>query len=195
MDKVITDKRYLKSKLAIEKAIEKLYSTGRAITSITVSEITKLANIARKTFYLHYVDLNDFFIQSINEKIDYLSKKYLVVDTADFYNTLSNFFLKLTIMLKENDMVKMLLQNEQYSAIIFEKLKIATKNFLVNHSNSPNLDEYGQEFFTAGTLYTYKYWLKKIKYTNNLEDIKQDIDSFTYKLKSILKDNLYLFSN
>lgn len=195
MEKVITDKRYLKSKIAIEKAIEKLYETGKAITSITVSEITKLANIARKTFYLHYVDLNDFFTQSINEKIDYLSKNYLDTNTVDFYETLSNFFVQLTVVLRENNMIKMLLTNEQYSAIIFEKLKVAIKKYLVKHPDSASLDEYGQEFFTAGVLYTYRYWLKNTSHKNNIEDIKKDINSFTNKLKYIINDNLCIFNN
>lgn len=194
MEKAITDKRYIKSKQAIEKAIEKLYFTGRTITSITVSEITKLANIARKTFYLHYVDLNDFFNQSINEKINNLSKTYLKTNTTDFYETLSTFFVKLTVTLKENNMIKMLLSNEQYSAIIFDKLKVAIKNFMAKHPNSPCRDEYGLEFFTAGTLYTYSYWLKKTNNTIDMQEIQRDIASFTAKLKYILKDNEVLFN-
>ena len=52
----MTDRRVNRTKRQIKKALINLLSK-KALSRITVSEITELADIGRGTFYTHYQDL------------------------------------------------------------------------------------------------------------------------------------------
>ena len=56
----MTDRRVNRTKRQIKKALINLLSK-KALSRITVSEITELADIGRGTFYTHYQDIYDLY--------------------------------------------------------------------------------------------------------------------------------------
>ena len=62
----MTDRRVNRTKRQIKKALINLLSK-KALSRITVSEITELADIGRGTFYTHYQDIYDLYHSLINE--------------------------------------------------------------------------------------------------------------------------------
>ncbi len=56
------DRRVVKTKNSIYQAFFRLVQT-KAIDDITVSELARMANIDRKTFYLHYQTVQDVFLE------------------------------------------------------------------------------------------------------------------------------------
>lgn len=67
-----------KSKKAIEETFFKLLKEKKSLNKITVSEITRIANLGRGTFYLHYQDVYDLY-----NKIE-----------AELFNGISDIFKK-----------------------------------------------------------------------------------------------------
>lgn len=57
----MTDRRTAKSKQAIEETFFELLKKKKSLNKITVSEITRIANLGRGTFYLHYQDVYDLY--------------------------------------------------------------------------------------------------------------------------------------
>lgn len=68
------DRRVQKTNHSLQLAFKKLAKTSR-YRDITVKQLTKTANINRKTFYLHYDSIDDF----ASTVVDELSEKILKV--------------------------------------------------------------------------------------------------------------------
>ncbi len=62
------DRRPAKTKKAIRLALFELLDT-KDLNKITITELTKTADISRKTFYIHYNKLEDVLIEAENELI------------------------------------------------------------------------------------------------------------------------------
>jgi AcrR family transcriptional regulator len=72
--------RNAQTKAAITKALVHV-GTTKALTQITVSDITRASSISRGTFYLHYLDKNDLVDQLESYFIDRL--QYLLTTEID----------------------------------------------------------------------------------------------------------------
>ena len=73
------DKRIIKTKERICDALLQLMKEKKS-SKITVSEITKISNIERKTFYLHYNCIEDVYADietSIIEQLENEINKYI----------------------------------------------------------------------------------------------------------------------
>ncbi|MBK5200432.1 MAG: TetR/AcrR family transcriptional regulator [Spirochaetaceae bacterium] len=62
------DRRPAKTKKAIRLALFELLDT-KDLNKITITELTKTADISRKTFYIHYNKLDDVLLEAENELI------------------------------------------------------------------------------------------------------------------------------
>lgn len=82
----MADRRVQKTKNLIEDVLINLLET-KNINTITVTEVCKLADINRGTFYLHYADVFDLFeqLQSelLNDFYQILNKYEIVESTLD----------------------------------------------------------------------------------------------------------------
>ena len=80
------DSRVLKTKASFMKAFKELILVYDDYMSITVKELCDKANLNRKTFYLHYKQVDDLFVQLQNEAIDNFFKaveKYDLIRDVD----------------------------------------------------------------------------------------------------------------
>ena len=69
------DLRVIKTKAHLQEALLQLLKE-KALDKITISELCKLANINRGTFYLHYHDLSELFGEYFEELTSDLRKAY-----------------------------------------------------------------------------------------------------------------------
>ena len=64
-----SDKRVIRTKKAIRTALFKLMES-KDIASITISELTTLANVNRRTFYTHYSNITDILDETESEIVE-----------------------------------------------------------------------------------------------------------------------------
>ncbi len=89
-----TDKRVIRTKQAITNALFKIMET-KELSSITVSELTALANVNRRTFYSHYKSISDVLTETENSLIEALKKLLSEFDSSDFKGSAYTLFINL----------------------------------------------------------------------------------------------------
>ena len=67
------DRRVIRTKKAIRSALFKLMES-KDISSITISELTALANVNRRTFYTHYSNITDILDETEAEIVEALQQ-------------------------------------------------------------------------------------------------------------------------
>lgn len=86
------DRRKAYSRQAIQKALKLLLDTT-PIHKITVTEICRVADVNRTTFYANYTDLQDLLYsisQELDEKINAVLSQYDSLDGISYYTALVN---------------------------------------------------------------------------------------------------------
>ena len=64
----VDDVRYRKSEERIQNALGELLST-KTLANVSVSELTRKANVSRATFYSHYDNVGDVFNQLVTRTL------------------------------------------------------------------------------------------------------------------------------
>ncbi|MDD8048144.1 MAG: TetR/AcrR family transcriptional regulator [Thomasclavelia sp.] len=158
------DKRIIKTRQAIEDAYFKLLKDNDS-SKITITNIAKEANIDRKTFYLHYhnVDeiINNFFQKEHNKFVS------LITNGDDFYSILTNQNLIncLNKTVEENfDKIKILASKRGYDYLWNEMIKRLT-DILVDHYKSEFKTDEIQfriyiQYYICATINVYLSWVK-----------------------------------
>lgn len=174
------DKRVIKTKKNISDAL--LYLIGKKESSkITVSEITKLAGIERKTFYLHYSCIEDVYKDlenHIEEDLEVEARK--IIDDPNFQ--FKNIYYNMNVVINNNlGFFKAIAKNDSYSFLLhsFEKIlsnaicEIALKVYDVKSQRV----KYYADFFAAGMLKIYVEWLR--------DEIDLSLDELTIILSRV----------
>lgn len=87
----IVDRRVVKSKEAIKKAVLELMS-NKDFNQITIQEIADNANVNRRTIYLHYQDKYDLIVKLIENQINELEEMCKWTCKLDSYSGALPFF-------------------------------------------------------------------------------------------------------
>lgn len=154
------DKRVKKTRAAIEKAyFEILAEKGN---KITVSEIARVANIDRKTFYLHY--------ESVDDILKYFCKKQVVECIAEFkisektssFDIVSLFDLLNKIIAKNIELLQVISESSG-RAYFFEQLrrhmiKAVTSDYRRYFIFSDLELHVYAEFYISGIIASYSRW-------------------------------------
>lgn len=156
------DKRIVKTKNNISNALLKLIEMKSA-REITVKEIAELAEIERKTFYLHYNCIEDVYKDienNINEQLIAEANKYIKSNykITDIFNNLNKVIMNNIVFFKsvsKNDSYSFLLHSFEniLSNIIY---KIARENYNIKSNNL----KFYTDFYAAGIVKLYTSWLK-----------------------------------
>lgn len=157
------DKRVLKTKKNINDALLLLIEK-KASNKITVSEIAEIAQIERKTFYLHYSCIEDVYNdieKHISDELEAEANKYISEPNYQF----KNIYYNLNTVINNNiQFFKSIAKNDSYSFLLhsFENVlsniiyKIGRE---IIHVKSRNLIHYAN-FYAAGIVKLYTNWLK-----------------------------------
>lgn len=146
------NRRRQQSQEKIEKAFVELLRT-REITTITISDLCKMTDLNRSTFYANYCDIYDL-ADRISEKLEAeVSKLY----ENDFINNCANDYLRLFCHIRENQM----LYNTYFKLGYDNRQNLPLDAIQMDSSNlMPGQLEYHIEFHRAGLNAIIKKWLK-----------------------------------
>lgn len=172
----MADRRVQKTKAAIREAFLSLLKKKRA-EEITVTELAQEANIERKTFYLHYNNINDIIEEIESVVIDMIAEgtKGLSVDSREF-------FVALTRIMSENfDYFSLIMQDPKYISYQSRSQDILRSALMEHYRETTTLDrdhlELYADFYAAGLSSIYIHWLQ---YGQKLS--LDDLTDFVYQM-------------
>lgn len=187
------DLRVIKTKQLIKDSFFELIGE-KGYSKVTVTDITKKANINRNTFYLHYVDKEDLVDQIITDnykesepKIINLVGDHLIKD----FNNLQELQVDILhnvidFLLEEIEFYRILLMDPGLNGYL-NKLKNSVKAKLkkpINYKNSDQLVNF--EFIFEGTYGVLMEWIKS-------DFISKDV--LADKLSQLLNNNWNVIFN
>lgn len=169
----MTQKRKTQTKAIIKNVFTQLL-IEKGFNSLTVSDITRMSNINRGTFYLHYVDKYDLLEQLENEIISELTNILLKDSEYNLNNPLelipySSILNALYYVKEDFEFIMALIGNKGDSAFI-EKFKDIIKKLIesrVNKSNSLSLsmkgipNDYANEILLSSIISVILLWIRK----------------------------------
>ena len=120
------DRRVKKTKESIRRAFNELI-LKKDFTSITVSEIANLAEIDRKTFYLHYNSMADILNEFESELTDKVSD---IIKTDEFID-IEKFLCGLNNIMLENIEVYRKIANQTTYVFLLKDCKNILKNSII----------------------------------------------------------------
>ncbi|MDS0528452.1 TetR family transcriptional regulator C-terminal domain-containing protein [Clostridium sp. SHJSY1] len=154
------DRRIQKTKKEIRNAFIELIQT-KEYKSITITKLASIANIDRKTFYLHYDSIDDVLKEFESEAADKVH--ILLKNTRPF--DIEKFFQGLTKIMNENiSFYRHISTFETSYAFFLEQCKDILKNsikesFYVNSGLTVEIFEIYTEYIASGIIGIYTNWL------------------------------------
>lgn len=157
------DRRVLKSKEAIRQCFLALLK-DKKLKQVTVSEICRMANIGRGTFYLHYLDVYDLYDQIEAELYQGLYQLFeSCYPTSDAENC-RRLADGLTGYVAENKEIFLLLNQavdghslQKLCAVFYEKAILENKT--MNPSANPDYETVEAIFAVSGMVGVLERWL------------------------------------
>lgn len=153
------DRRTKYSMDAIKKALFALLEE-KELSAVTVTDICRLADLNRGTFYRYFKDVPDLFSHIEDEFIDNFQE---VLSSSD----MSSYYRSILMTIQENSsLIRFMLARNSTSHII-EKLMLLQKDFLLDMLNSrcPHLPrkeaEYIFEYILGGFIYYIGKWFEE----------------------------------
>ncbi len=184
-----SDRRSLKTQKAIKKALVSQLRT-KAITEITIKDLTTEADIHRATFYLHYEDIFDAYKDLKNDlmlEFTNIMDNKEIVTYSDFYDAM------LDVVYEHKDICNIILRNSQLNDFTKQIAEYLIDSCYVTwkQEESLNVISFEMECFAHyrvyGILAIVEHWLHKDNQLS-LSDLKQlvakldeTIDSFMLK--------------
>lgn len=157
------DKRITKTKNNLKTALVKLLENNK-VEDISIVELTKLANVNRKTFYLHYNEVASILREIENNT--YEKVKNLISNFELNQETLEEFVFQLFSLFIDDPHVFALMKNTPYSktfTTLLDKLLIEEVNkkyvFVTNTAVSTSL-QYTIAYHVFGSVRLFYTWLK-----------------------------------
>ncbi len=117
-----TDKRVIRTKKAIRGALFKLMES-KDIANITISELTNLANVNRRTFYTHYSNLTDILDETESEIVEALQKLIERFDTSNMTESIYILFIKLNRIITEDYGFYFQLMKSDFRGVLISRMK------------------------------------------------------------------------
>ncbi|MDP4127528.1 MAG: TetR/AcrR family transcriptional regulator [Bacillota bacterium] len=155
------DRRSRKTKKVLLQALTTLMSKKK-MSSITVKEITDLADVNRSTFYLYYKDVFDM-VETVETEIlqDFSDAYNKFTKSANTYDNLLSFFTYLFEFVQSNAEICRILLGPEGDYVFLEKLKDAIKQShppIYNPSSEIKLHYY-MPFIISGCIGVIQQWL------------------------------------
>jgi len=156
------DRRILRTREAIQKSYFELLKQKKG-DHITVAEVTRNANIDRKTFYLHYSCIDDVWDNFCDKKIEELLESLHRTDFLDNPILLKTFFAAMNeVFEKDMDSIRLLPNSFLHS--FCEKVNTILVEALINkYSNRVTVSEERMkiycEFLVSGMIHLYQEFL------------------------------------
>ena len=179
---ITIDRRVLRTKKNIRQAFLSLLS-NKSLTHITVKELSDLADINRKTFYMYYSNIEDILAELEDELVQKLilvfEKELFEKETFDSYSFFENLNrtiqedMELYRILNHSDLLPHLIQRAKNALIevFFRKYNISAD------SDNERYILYA-EYAASGILSMYTRWFSSDS-KMNLEDLTKTAAEIT----------------
>ena len=173
MEEMQVDKRIIKTKNKLKTALVSLLQTKK-IDEVSILELTELANINRKTFYLHYKSIPDVLKDIENSVINELRR---VVGTLELkIDTIDQYIYGVFNVILQDKLAKTLIQKTNYYKVIFyslEKILIddCERRYKIENEFSSAPLKYTIAHHVFGTTRLFCHWLRK--------DTNEDLHMFS----------------
>lgn len=161
MDKK-TDRRILKTKHAIYNAFVELLSETE-INHITITDISKKADINRKTFYNYYSDIYEVMEEIENMTVDTFIKRLDTIEFTNMTDFLTQVFVEFTEIINSDlDFFSHLFKtNNRFILIV--KIVEAIKEYIrkrIEEKQVLDLEKFNlvADFYIPGILSVYMNW-------------------------------------
>ena len=161
MDKKM-DRRILKTKRAIYNAFVELLSE-KEINHITITDISKKADINRKTFYNYYSDIYEVMEEIENMMVDTFIKRLDTIEFTNMTDFLTETFVQFTEIINSDlDFFSHLFKTNNRSILIV-KIVEAIKEYIqkrIEEKQELDLQKFNlvADFYIPGILSVYMNW-------------------------------------
>ena len=186
------DRRVQKTKQAIYQAYFELLNEDKG-KRITVSAITRRANIDRKTFYLHYASTEDIIKEFSKSKVDELIDKVVAQGfPTEMYA--EKVFEVFNDMIRENiDYLRSISGSREYE-YFFEQIKslcvarLLEANEKSGTASGADVAIYA-EYFISGIISAYVRWIKE-EIPCSIEELARSVSVITFGgFQAVLEQN------
>lgn len=176
------DRRIKYTKKTIKDTFIKLLDE-KDIKKITVSEICKIADINRATFYRYYLDVYDLLDKIQEEFIDELKAPYL--ENPSRVNSVGAFTKEiLNVFIENKELVKILFDTNNNIYFLNDVLEVAyymcQKRW---EDDQPNISEdeinYAVTFIFNGALGVVNFWVKN-DFDKDINEVSETIEKLAY---------------
>lgn len=177
------DRRVSKTKKAIQEAFFALLKE-EGHRRIAISEITRRANVDRKTFYLHYGSTEDVIREFAQSKVDELTERVFSGEVPQ-EQVAERVFLVFNEMISENREILRLLSNSDAYDYFFAQIKslLVTRllegDVAVNGEYSRAQIEIYVEYFVSGIVSSYMRWIRE-ELPCSIEELAENIGKITF---------------
>ena len=121
-----SDKRVIRTKKAIRTALFKIMES-KDIASITISELTTLANVNRRTFYTHYSNITDILDETESEIVESLSELIAQFDSSSLVDSTYRIFIELNKLITEEYGFYFHLMKSDFRGVLVSRMKTVLK--------------------------------------------------------------------
>lgn len=181
MDKKI-DKRILKTKNQLKFALVNILK-DKNLEDISITELSLLAEVNRKTFYLHYKDVFEIFNEM---RTDILNKLKNIINNFNFkIENLEIFIYQFFKTIIDDKYILAIIKNSSYGLNLIEDI-INLKIYLFQKASIQiNLTKsrFAIEFYVYGGVRLFYQWIK----TSNI----LDITDFSKKLTKLIINGIH----
>lgn len=183
------DRRIIKTKKSIRTAFKELIQE-KEMSEISISELTKRANITRSTFYMYYQTVEDVRSEIENDIIDNITTS---LSETDLLHSLANPYTLFTTLAEEiaqQDENNRYILSSSNSGQLLDKINSKVTEIVMNFIRENNVvsdparAKYIVAFVMAGTAECFKIWFNH-KSSLTLEEL-------CLRISEIVKDALPL---
>lgn len=183
------DRRIIKTKKSISTAFKELIQE-KEMSEISISELTKRANITRSTFYMYYQTVEDVRSEIENDIIDNITHS---LSETDLLHSLANPYTLFTTLAEEiaqQDENNRYILSSSNSGQLLDKINTKVTEIVMNFIkendvvSDPARAKYIVAFVMAGTAECFKIWFNH-KSSLTLEEL-------CLRISEIVKDALPL---
>ena len=163
-----TDKRVIRTKKAIRTALFKLMES-KDISSITISELTALANVNRRTFYTHYSNITDILDETESEIVEEIQKMIDRFNTSNLMDSTYSLFIELNRLITEEYGFYFHLMKSDFRGVLISRMKLvlkASEDKIIGRFTVPAEGKYVMplaSFINGGFLNLFLEWNKNSK--------------------------------
>lgn len=153
------DRRLARTKRNIRRALLEL-TAKRSLNDITVTELSELADIDRKTFYSHYDTIHDVVYEMVQEVAEEV--RALLAETEEL--SIREILLGLNTLMEKNEAFYTQIAGDTPMSFLKEACKDVLKQelrhaFFIRSGMTENAFEVCAEYVASGIIGIYTNWL------------------------------------